>query len=72
MAAAGLVFSGATLTIEDDGQDYGEERYITIGSLRGRMVVLVWTPRARSRRIISMRHGNERERKKYAPRLDGR
>ncbi len=41
MARAGEVFDGTTLTIEDDRTDYGEPRFITIGTLDGRMVVLV-------------------------------
>ena len=45
MARAGEVFAGATLTIEDDRRDYGEDRFITVGFLDGAMVVLVWTPR---------------------------
>ena len=69
MARAGEVFAGATLTVEDDRRDYGEERFITIGVLDGTMVVLVWTPRGGGHRIISMRKANERERMLYGPRL---
>ena len=39
------MFAGATLTVEDDPQDYGEARCITIGFLAGAMVVLVQTGR---------------------------
>lgn len=66
MARAGEVFEGATLTDEDDRRDYGEARFITIGFLDGKMLVLVWTPRDDVYRIISMRKANERERKKHA------
>ncbi len=45
MARADEAFAGATLTVEDDRQHYGKDRFITIGFLDGRMVVLVWTPR---------------------------
>ena len=69
MARAGEVFEGATLTVEDDRRDYGENRFITIGFLDGAMVVMVWTPRSRARRIISMRKANERERRLYDPRF---
>ena len=31
MARAEEVFAGATLTVEDDREDYGEDRFITIG-----------------------------------------
>ena len=69
MARADEVFAGATLTVEDDRQEYGEYRYITIGFLDGAMVVLVWTPRGGVYRIISMRKANERERALYGPRF---
>ena len=69
MADAAAVFDGNTLTVADDRKDYGEARFITIGRLAGRMVVLVWTPRQSARRIISMRKANEREIAKFAPAL---
>jgi uncharacterized DUF497 family protein len=53
---AAEVFAGVTATDRDERQDYGEDRYITAGFLRGRMVVLVWTPKGDVRRIISMRY----------------
>lgn len=59
----------ATLTVEDDRRDYGEDRLITIGFLNDVMVVLVWTPRDGAYRIISMRKANERERTLYTPRF---
>ena len=49
------MFADATLTVEDDRQDYGEVRYITIGFLDEAMVVFVWTRRNDVHRIISMR-----------------
>ncbi len=60
-ADAGLVFAGVTATIQDMRRDYREDRYITIGHIRGRCVVLVWTPRSNARRIISMRYAHARE-----------
>ena len=69
MARAHEVFAGSTLTVEDDRQNYGEDRFITIGFLDGRMVILVWTPRSGTRRIISMRKANEREQALYTPRF---
>ena len=69
MARAEDVLAGATLTVEDDRQDYGEVRYITIGFLHEAMVVLVWTRRDDAHRIISMRRANERERRLYGPRF---
>ena len=62
MADAIHVFSGPSVTVEDRRQDYGEPRFLTIGLLRERMVVIAWTPRGEARRIISMRKANDRER----------
>jgi uncharacterized DUF497 family protein len=69
MARAADIFGGATLTVEDDREDYGETRLITIGFMDGRMVVMVWTQRGAARRIISLRKANEREQKTYAGRF---
>ena len=69
MARAAEVFGGRTLTVEDDRQEYGESRFITIGFLDGAMVVLVWTSRGDASRTISMRKANERERRLYGPRF---
>jgi uncharacterized DUF497 family protein len=66
---AGEVFAGRHYTADDLRQDYGEPRKITAGLLDGRMVVMVWTPRGESRRIISMRKANEREIERYRNRL---
>ena len=68
-AQAATVFDGDHLTFEDDRQDYGERRLITIGRLDERMVVLVWTPRGEARHVISMRKANDREQRRYEDRL---
>ena len=60
-ADAAFVFEGRTMTIQDQRRDYGEDRFITAGHLDGRCVVLVWTPRDDSRRIISMRFAHADE-----------
>lgn len=64
-ARARVLFDGLAITLPDQRQDYGEPRFITAGWLDERLVVLVWTPRGRARRIISMRKANEREIDKY-------
>ena len=69
MADAERVFEGPCVTFPDLRQAYGEERFITLGLLSGRMVVLVWTWRNQVRRIISMRKANEREQNLYQSRL---
>ena len=68
-ADAEKVIVGKSLTFPDARQDYGEVRLITVGFLRGRMTVLVWTQRGTQRRIISMRNANEREIIEYQSRL---
>ncbi|MEK7343022.1 MAG: BrnT family toxin [Pseudomonadota bacterium] len=69
-ADAAKIFAGRTLTALDDRDDYGEDRYITYGYLEDRAVILVWTPRDETRRIISMRYANDRERHFYEAALD--
>ena len=64
------VFAGPCVTFVDDRFDYGEERYITLGVLSGRAVVIAHAPRGDGTRIISMRKANRREQKIYQKRLD--
>jgi uncharacterized DUF497 family protein len=66
---AETVFSGATLTLLDDREDYGEPRFQTYGLLGRRLVMVVWTPRGADRHVISMRKCNAREKARYATRL---
>ena len=69
-ADAALVFAGVCYTAPDLRVDYGEDRFISVGLLYGRTVVIVWTERRASRRIISMRCANERETIRYKQYLD--
>ena len=69
-ARAGEVFAGVTVTKHDNRRDYGEQRHVTAGYLDDRVVVIVWTQRGRTRRIISMRKANEREIAKFTQDLD--
>jgi uncharacterized DUF497 family protein len=68
-ADSGKVFDGLHFIARDDRSDYGEERFITVGLLDDRMVVIVWTPRNNARRIISMRYANDREISRYKKHL---
>ena len=70
MERAGAIFDAPHLTISDQRQDYGEDRFVTIGHLDGRMVVFAWTWRGRAIRVISMRKANDREQKRYGGRLE--
>jgi uncharacterized DUF497 family protein len=58
---AATVFGGRTVTVQDTRRDYGEDRFITAGHFGGRCVVLVWTPRHGTRRVISMRYAHADE-----------
>jgi hypothetical protein len=60
------VFAARHYTAQDVRADYAEDRFITVGMLDARMVVMVWTPRGEARRIISMRQANDREQARYA------
>ena len=63
------VFQGITLTAEDNRQDYGEERFISLGLLDDMVVVVVHTARREKTRIISMRKANHRERQAYEEKI---
>lgn len=69
-ARAAEVFAGPHFTGQDERADYAEDRFITVGLLETRLVVLVWTPRGKVRRIISRRKANDREKAYYARYLD--
>jgi uncharacterized DUF497 family protein len=69
-ARAGEVFAGLTATIADERFDYGEARFISAGRLDERLVVIVWTPRGKARRIISMRHCHAKEEKIWESRME--
>ena len=57
----------------DEREDYGEERYVGIGLLDGRVVVVVYTePDEETVRIISLRKALSYERKRYEQCLKNR
>jgi uncharacterized DUF497 family protein len=57
----GEVFAGPTLTYEDDRFAYGEERFVTLGLLRGIVVSIVHTETPRRIHIISFRKATKHE-----------
>jgi uncharacterized protein len=69
-ADAEEVFAGKALNIPDERRDYGERRIVTVGLLRGRMVIVVWTPRGNGRHVFSMRKANDREKTRFGKRLE--
>ena len=64
-ADAEAVFAGLTATIIDDRYDYEEERFITMGWLGGKIVVIAHTEHNDKIRIISMRKATKYEQKIY-------
>jgi uncharacterized DUF497 family protein len=68
-ADAAGVFSGPTLTFADLRHSSDEARYLTLGMLAGRMVIIAHTQRGDATRVISMRKANARERARYQERL---
>lgn len=64
-AEAPLVMEGLVFTFPDEREDYGEERLVTLGMLRGNIVVVVHTETETEIRIISMRKANKSERDIY-------
>jgi uncharacterized DUF497 family protein len=65
---ADTVLTGETVTLFDNRFDYGEERFVTLGVLKGEVVTVIHTLRGEMLRIISMRKGSQRERKIYQER----
>ena len=62
---AAEVFEGIIFTFEDDRFDYGEERFITLGLLKGTIVAIAHTEKNNEIRIISMRKGTRHEQEIY-------
>lgn len=62
--AATVLHDELAITMVDD--DTGEERFVTLGmDALGRVLVVVFTWRARRIRLISARQANARERQRY-------
>lgn len=70
-ADAGKVFAGVVIEWEDDREDYGEVRIVTIGLLGQKVVVIVWTERDGDERIISMREAEKGEASDYFREIHG-
>jgi len=55
----------SALILEDTRRDYGEQRFLAYGKIARRLHALVFTPRGKAVRVISLRKANSRERKAY-------
>ena len=60
-AVAERVFAGPTFTFEDDRENYGEQRWVTLGLLSAKVVVIVHTETEEDIRVISMREADKDE-----------
>lgn len=65
LAACEPVFDAPMLTHEDPRDEYGEQRLVSLGWLKGRVVVLVWTDREEGPRMISCREAEPHEQEAY-------
>ena len=65
LAECETVFDAPMLTREDTREDYGEERLVSLGLLKDKAVVLVWTDRAEGPRLISCREAESHEQATY-------
>ena len=64
-AAAEFEFESALVHV-DERRDYGEIRYVALGSLHGRLHVLCFSETPDGIRVISFRKANAREVKHHA------
>ena len=59
------IFEGDTVLMEDDRFDYGEHRFVSLGLLQGRVIVVVHTEQGGVTRIISARKATRYEQSIY-------
>ncbi|MEB3309192.1 MAG: BrnT family toxin [Snowella sp.] len=63
------VFDGDILTVEDERLDYGEQRFVTFGLLKGRVIAVVHTEQNDVIRVISSRKATKYEQQTYFEQL---
>jgi uncharacterized DUF497 family protein len=72
-ADAEEMFRGLLIVDPDTREDYGEKRWVGIGSIRGRTAYVVFAePGPDTIRIISLRKASCRERKQYEKAIQNR
>lgn len=72
-AKHGVSFEDAALVFQDEDRiewldekkDYGEDRYTTVGLVKGRILFVVYTERAETLRLIMARRATKTEQRKY-------
>jgi hypothetical protein len=66
LADAPELLSGVCFEMVDDRRDYGEERWVSIGMLKGKVVVCVWADWGDDHvRVITMWQAEPAERRRY-------
>jgi len=60
-----VIESDAALTFEDRRFDYGEQRFVTLGVLREKVVVIITAETDEEIRVISMRKAERNEEEIY-------
>ncbi len=64
-ADADRIFRGVTFTAEDTREDYGEQRFLTLGLLEDQVVSVTHTEQREEIRIISIRKATKHEARFY-------
>ena len=59
---AGRIWDHDVVTIDVTRPEDGESRYKAIGTVEGRPIAVIWTPRGTRRRILSARKASRKER----------
>ena len=63
--AAIRIYDDFVITTSSQQPNLTEERFLSIGLLRGLEIVVIFTPRGEKRRIVSARRARKAERAKY-------
>jgi uncharacterized protein len=63
-ADAPLLFDGRPLLTVPSPRD-GEDRWLSLGAIEGRLIAVVWTWRGETVRIITMRRASDGEKRRY-------
>lgn len=66
------VFKKPMLTRIDNREDYGETRWISLGDLNGKIVILVYTEKENNVRLISARRATKNEENIYCKKVYNR
>ena len=64
-ADANRIFRGVTFTAEDTREDYGEQRFLTLGLLEDQVLSVTHTEQGEEIRIISIRKATKHEARFY-------